>query len=214
MLTCLTNEDALRLIRKVTQKSFFTQLMQDLQHKSDKLEVREEQGEWSCVSSLHHQLTRSLSCRGEFSRWAMWSDFETLHPLFMASWYWWQPLLQGALDALQLPQVRSQSLMLAESDNLWTAVAAIHTRGVDEIYVDGELAARLEPLPVAVQPSSAAPKDCLSLNPKPIAIEAADWYQLFRLLLRLSDELCTGHRVDFNQDLQSADQALDRLLRY
>jgi hypothetical protein len=218
MLTCLTNEDALRLVRKTTLKSLLTQLMGALKNKPGKLDISEQHEQWSCVSSLHHQLSRSFNGRGECSYWALWSDFTSMHPLFMASWYWWQPMLQGALNAQALPQVRSQSLSLVDcdTDQIWTVLAAVHTRGVDELVISDESAWRplLDPLPVAVQAVDNPDSLRLTVCPRGPAATPTDWYVLFRLLYRLSDELCTGHRVDFNQQLQRADQALDRLLTY
>lgn len=214
MLICLTNEDALRLIRKTTLKAFFAQLLIDLNDVPTQLDVSEQHEQWSCVSSLHHQLSRSFNCRGECSYWALWSDFASMHPLLMASWYWWQPLLRGVLAVQSLPAVRSQSLSLVNctADQIWTVLAAVHTRGVDEVVVNDLTAwqSLLDPLPVVVQVGTIDALPC----PAVTAPTATDWYVLFRLLYKLTNELHSGHRVDFNQNLQSADQALGRLLNY
>jgi hypothetical protein len=144
-----------------------------------------------------------------------------MHPLFIGSWYWWQPLLQGVLNAQSLPQARSQSLSLigVRTQQIGTVLAALHTRGIDECLIShsSDWKPLLDPLPVSVQVLSdkeSIGADCLVLPDADKPIRATDWYVLFRLLYRLSDELCVGHRVDLNQSIRSADQALDRIITY
>lgn len=220
MLTCLTLEDAQRLLRKSTQKDFFTQLMAVLRTPAKELVLQGEADDWRCIQGSNHQLTRSSNAQGELSQWATWFDVNSMYPLLMASWYWWQPILQGAVTALTFPQARSQSLSLVgcDSDCIWAVVAAIYTCGVDEVVIDSEQSwqALLAPLPVTVQQRGemVCLDDCWQLPLSLDAIQPVHWYQLFRLLNRLCDELCAGHRVDFSQKKQSADQVLSRLLTY
>jgi hypothetical protein len=221
MLTCLTNEDALRLIRKTTQKEFFSRLTHALANGPSKLDVREDHGEWSVISSLNHQLSRFFNNQAECSDWAIWSDFQSMHPMFIASWFWWKPLLQGALSVLQLPQARAQSMSLVDLGpaSIWTVVAGVYTRGIDEVYLleDCQWQSLLKPLPVSIQlvkNREEINKDSYRMNQLSPIIQPSAWYSLFRLLYQLSDELCAGHRVDFNQQLRHSDQVLDRLLTY
>jgi hypothetical protein len=231
MLTCLTHEDALRLMRKTTQKEFLLQLVTVLRNSPSKLDVVSENGGWSSISSLNHQLARHLNSSGEFSHWATWSDLQSMYPLFMASWSWWEPLLQGAVSALQLAPDLPRSLAIVDADvsRIWTVLAAIAAMGVDEVYLLGQDDAwqpMLNQLPVTVQHVQSieeTPCDWVltdhSVSGKQRVIESATveptaWYQLFQLLCRLSNELCVGHRVDFSQQQPCIDQALDRLLSY
>lgn len=233
MLTCLTDEDALRLIRKCTLKEFFTQLVAALSNKLPELDVSSNRGEWSSISNMNHHLSRHSNELGASSLWATWSDVQSMHPLFIASWFWWEPLLQGAVAAQQLAPHRPQTLALVNADTryIWVVVAAVYTMGVDEIeLVECENSeswlSLLASLPVTVQ-RVAKVKDINSnwtVTDKPIPgpyqalklaqVQPEAWYLLFKLLYRLSNELCTGHRVDFNQHPQHPDQALDRLLTY
>jgi hypothetical protein len=143
-----------------------------------------------------------------------------MSPLLMASWFWWQPLLQGAVNVLPLPHARAQSLSLVDlnRESIWTVVAAVYTRGIDEVYLLENEAwlSVLKPLPVSIQfvKNRDEIKNTLSVKPEPTTIQPSDWYSLFRLLYRLSDELCVGQRVSLSQHLAHPDQVLDRLLTY
>lgn len=216
MLTCLTHEDAIRLLRKVTQKGFFQRLIADLAVTPLQLVV-DDPLHWHSISGSCHRLSRECSQQGVFSDWALWSDLQSMHPLLMAAWSWWLPLLQGAVTAMQMPRKQVLNLDQADTDLLWTLLAAVYTRGVDEIYLIGESAQQawsplLKPLPVVVQcvESIGREGDAISLQP----VLPAHWYRLYALLNGLCQDLNTGHRVNIDQKKHLPEQYLNRLLSY
>lgn len=217
MLTCLTHEDAVRLLRQVTQKGFFKRLALELARLGGDWVVDELHQQWSAISGDHHRLSRERSPEDVFSDWAVWSDRQSMHPLLMASWSWWRPLLQGAVTAQQLPSSQILTITEANTDSIWVVLAAVYARGVDEVYLVGEAVQQawrplLDSLPVVLQcvDSTECPATPLSLQP----ILPAHWYRLFGLLCRLCQDLNAGHRVNFEQEKRNADQYLNRLLLY
>ena len=219
MLSCLTDDDAKSLLRKLTQKEFYTRLMPILNALPSTLTEHSIQDQWHSLHGDTHTLSRLLGPDNLPADWAIWSDKASQTPLLMASCSWWEPMLKAAQRVLMMSKhiyPRAIALDNPPLDVAWMLLAAVYMLGVDEIFwikpspfTQKNLIPLIASLPVTahtVQSDTVEEANwSLRCNPdrpsegmlESSDIEASTWYGFFRFLYRLTEELHVGHRTNW-----------------